>query len=123
MFLSLTASDRVLQRKKRYNGQALLSTELNRGFMRTVLNILNFILGGFATTLGWLLATLVSIVLIFTLPLTRSCWEITKLSLLPYGNEAVHVDELDPQGKNSLLNAGGTLLNILWFISLAGGCA
>ncbi|MEN0611322.1 YccF domain-containing protein [Klebsiella grimontii] len=84
--------------------------------MRTVLNILNFILGGFATTLGWLLATLVSIVLIFTLPLTRSCWEITKLSLLPYGNEAVHVDELDPQGKNSLLNAGGILLNILWFI-------
>ncbi len=25
--------------------------------MRTILNILNFILGGFATTLGWLLAT------------------------------------------------------------------
>lgn len=45
--------------------------------MRTVLNILNFVLGGFATTLAWLLATLVSIVLIFTLPLTRSCWEIT----------------------------------------------
>ena len=43
--------------------------------MRTVLNILNFVLGGFATTLGWLLATLVGIVLIFTLPpLTRSCW-------------------------------------------------
>lgn len=33
--------------------------------MRTVLNILNFVLGGFATTLAWLLATLVSIVLIF----------------------------------------------------------
>ncbi len=84
--------------------------------MRTILNILNFILGGFATTLGWLLATLVSIILIFTLPLTRSCWEITRLSLLPYGNEAIHVDELEPQGKNSLLNAGGTILNILWFI-------
>ena len=41
--------------------------------MRTVLNILNFILGGFITTLCWLFATLVSIVLIFTLPLTRSC--------------------------------------------------
>ncbi|HGP1958458.1 TPA: hypothetical protein ACLGRX_004567, partial [Salmonella enterica] len=25
--------------------------------MRTVLNILNFVLGGFATTLAWLLAT------------------------------------------------------------------
>lgn len=84
--------------------------------MRTVLNILNFVLGGFLTTLGWLLATLVSIVLIITLPLTRSCWEITRLSLLPYGNEAVHVDELNPDAKSSVLNAGGTVLNILWFI-------
>ncbi|KMH51240.1 inner membrane protein YccF [Klebsiella quasipneumoniae] len=84
--------------------------------MRTILNILNFILGGFATTLGWLLATLVSIMLIVTLPLTRSCWEITRLSLFPYGNEAIHVDELEPGRQNSLLNAGGTILNILWFI-------
>ncbi|MBB1199862.1 YccF domain-containing protein [Enterobacteriaceae bacterium 89] len=84
--------------------------------MRTVLNILNFVLGGFLTTLGWLLATVVTVVLIFTLPLTRSCWEITKLSLVPFGNEAVHVDELDPAAKNGLLNAGGTLLNIVWFV-------
>ena len=84
--------------------------------MRTVLNILNFVLGGFLTTLGWLIATLFSIVLIITLPLTRSCWEITKLSLLPYGNEAVHVDELEPGAKSSVMNAGGTLLNILWLV-------
>lgn len=84
--------------------------------MRTVLNILNFVLGGFFTTLGWLLATAVSVILIFTLPLTRSCWEITKLSLLPFGNEAVHVDDLYPDRKNALLSTGGTLLNIIWFI-------
>nr|WP_318382120.1 YccF domain-containing protein [uncultured Enterobacter sp.] len=84
--------------------------------MRTVLNILNFVLGGFFTTLAWMLATLVSIVLIITLPLTRSCWEITKLSLLPYGNEAVHVDELSPGEKSALMNTGGTLLNIFWFV-------
>ncbi|MEQ4531357.1 MAG: YccF domain-containing protein [Mixta sp.] len=84
--------------------------------MRTVLNILNFVLGGFFTTLSWLFATLISIVLIFTLPLTRSCWEITKLSLLPYGNEAIHVNELRPDQSNALMNTGGTLLNILWFI-------
>ncbi|WPD75265.1 YccF domain-containing protein [Dickeya fangzhongdai] len=84
--------------------------------MRAVLNILNFVLGGFFTTLAWLLATVVSIVLVFTLPLTRSCWEITKLSLLPYGNEAIHVDELRPEQKSSLLNAGGTLLNVFWLI-------
>ncbi|GHD93133.1 MULTISPECIES: YccF domain-containing protein [Pseudocitrobacter] len=84
--------------------------------MRTVLNILNFVLGGFATTFGWLVATFFSIIFIITLPLTRSCWEITKLSLIPYGNEAVHVDELDPQSKNSVLNAGGTVLNIVWLV-------
>ena len=84
--------------------------------MRTVLNILNFVLGGFATTFGWLVATFFSIIFIITLPLTRSCWEITKLSLLPYGNEAVHVDELEPQSKNSVLNAGGTVLNIVWLV-------
>lgn len=84
--------------------------------MRTVLNILNFFLGGFATTLAWIVATLLSIVFIFTLPLTRSCWEITKLSLVPYGNEAVHVDELDPSRRNVLLNTGGTLLNIFWLL-------
>ena len=84
--------------------------------MRTVLNILNFVLGGFLTTLGWLFATLVSIILVITLPLTRSCWEITKLSLLPYGNEAVHGDELDPAAKNGVMNAGGTVLNIVWFV-------
>lgn len=84
--------------------------------MRTVLNILNFVLGGFFTTLAWLFATLVSIVLIFTLPLTRSCWEITRLSLLPFGNEAVHVDELYPERRNALLSGGGTVLNIFWLI-------
>ncbi|XWJ90509.1 YccF domain-containing protein [Phytobacter ursingii] len=84
--------------------------------MRTVLNILNFVLGGFATTLGWLLATILSVALVITLPLTRSCWEITKLSLIPWGNEAVHVDELNPDSKNTLMNAGGTVLNILWFV-------
>jgi len=84
--------------------------------MRTVLNILNFVLGGFFTTLAWLVATLVSIIFIFKLPLTRSCWEITKLSLVPFGNEAMHVDELNPGGKNALLNTGGTLLNVVWLV-------
>lgn len=84
--------------------------------MRTVLNVLNFVLGGFFTTLGWLIATFFSVVLIFTLPLTRSCWEITKISLLPFGNEAIHVDELYSEKSNALLAAGGSLLNIVWLV-------
>lgn len=84
--------------------------------MRTVLNILNFFLGGFMTTLAWILATMMSVVFIITLPLTRSCWEIAKLSLVPYGNEAIHVDELDPSRRNVIMNTGGTLLNIIWLV-------
>lgn len=84
--------------------------------MRSILNILNFILGGVFTTLGWLFATIVTVLLIFTLPLTRSCWEITKLSLFPFGNEAIHVDMINPDDSNSVRNAGGTLLNVFWFI-------
>lgn len=84
--------------------------------MRTVLNILNFFLGGFMTTLAWILATVMSVVFIITLPLTRSCWEIAKLSLVPYGNEAVHVDELDPSRRNVIMNTGGTLLNIVCLV-------
>ena len=59
--------------------------------MALILNILNFVLGGFATTLGWLLATAVTAVLIVTLPYSRSCWEITKMSLFPFGNDIIHV--------------------------------
>ncbi|CRH28874.1 Inner membrane protein YccF [Pantoea ananatis] len=94
----------------------ILRSAKGKAVMRTVLNILNFVLGGFFTTLSWLFATLISIVLIFTLPLTRSCWEITKLSFLPFGNEAVHVDVLRPDSKSHIMNTGGTFLNIFWLI-------
>ena len=82
--------------------------------MAPILNILNFVLGGFATTLGWLFATLFSALLIVTLPYSRSCWEITKMSLMPFGNEVIHVKFLEPT--NSLVNSIGSLLNILWFV-------
>lgn len=84
--------------------------------MRTLLNVLNFFLGGVFITLGWFIATLFSIFFIITLPLTRSCWEITKLSLVPFGNETISVDELAPDRQNILLQAGGTILNIIWLV-------
>ena len=79
-----------------------------------ILNILNFVLGGFATTLGWLFATLMSAVLIVTLPYTRSCWEICKMSLVPFGNDLIHVKYLEP--KSAVGNSLGSLLNVVWFI-------
>ncbi len=82
--------------------------------MAFILNILNFVLGGFATTIGWLIATLISAILIITLPYSRSCWEITKMSLMPFGNDIIHVKYLEP--KSSLANSLGSVLNLLWFI-------
>lgn len=82
--------------------------------MSLILNILNFVLGGFLTTLGWLFATMMSALLIITLPYTRSCWEISKMSLVPFGNDIVHVKYLEPT--NTLSYSLGTILNILWFV-------
>ncbi|MGY4677616.1 YccF domain-containing protein [Pasteurella sp. P03HT] len=82
--------------------------------MALILNILNFVLGGFFTTLGWLLATAISALLIITLPYTRSCWEISKMSLMPFGNDIIHVKYLEPT--SAIGNSLGTVLNIVWFI-------
>ncbi|WP_040976318.1 YccF domain-containing protein [Necropsobacter massiliensis] len=82
--------------------------------MALILNILNFILGGFATTLGWLFATFASAILIITLPYTRSCWEITKMSLVPFGNDIIHVKYLEPTTATG--NTLGSVLNIVWFV-------
>ncbi|MCI7718309.1 MAG: YccF domain-containing protein [[Pasteurella] aerogenes] len=82
--------------------------------MALILNILNFILGGFATTLGWLLATIVSAALIVTLPYSRSCWEITNMSLVPFGNDIIHVKYLEPKSATS--NTLGSVFNVVWFI-------
>ncbi|MDH2927483.1 YccF domain-containing protein [Lonepinella koalarum] len=82
--------------------------------MAFILNILNFVLGGFAVTLGWLFATVISAVLIITLPYTRSCWEITKMSLVPFGNDIVHIKYLDPN--NAGTDVLGKMLNVVWFI-------
>ncbi|QIM68252.1 YccF domain-containing protein [Basfia succiniciproducens] len=82
--------------------------------MALILNILNFALGGFATTLGWLIATIISAVLVVTLPYSRGCWEITKMSLMPFGNDIIHVKYLEP--RSSLSNSLGSVLNVLWFV-------
>lgn len=123
LFFSLTAPDRVLQRKKTLQSSGLI---IHRAKPRLyAYHSEYFELYPWRFRHHSRLATrhLVSIILIVTLPLTRSCWEITRLSLFPYGNEAIHVDELEPGRKNGLLNAGGTVLNILWFIFSAGGSA
>lgn len=82
--------------------------------MALIFNILNFVLGGFAVTAGWFVATIISALLIVTLPYTRSCWEMTKMSLVPFGNDIIHIKYLEP--KSSFSNGLGSVFNIIWFI-------
>lgn len=82
--------------------------------MALILNILNFVLGGFAVTLGWLIATIISAVLIISLPYSRGCWEITKMSFMPFGNDVIHVKYLEPT--NNVGNSLGKILNFIWFL-------
>ncbi|WKS98535.1 YccF domain-containing protein [Gallibacterium salpingitidis] len=79
-----------------------------------ILNLWNFFFGGFVVSLGWLITTFLSAILIVILPYTRSCWEIFKLSLVPFGHDIIHVNELEPQ--HSVMNGLGAVLNIVWFV-------
>lgn len=82
--------------------------------MNLALNIFNFVFFGFSTVIGWFFATILSAVLVVTLPYTRSCWEITKMALVPFGNEVVHVKYLQPT--SPVINSLGSMLNIVWFV-------
>lgn len=82
--------------------------------MALILNILNFVLGGFAVTFGWLIATVMSMLLIITLPYSRSCWEITKMSLVPFSHDIVHIKLLEP--KSAAQNTLASILNVIWFV-------
>ena len=83
--------------------------------MRTVLNILNFVLDGFFTTLGWLIATVFSVLLVITLPLTRSCWKSPSCRwCLSAMRQSTSMNST--RKSNALLSAGGSLLNIIWLV-------
>ncbi|MBE2898298.1 YccF domain-containing protein [Pasteurellaceae bacterium TAE3-ERU1] len=82
--------------------------------MNLLLNIFNFVFFGFGTVIGWLFATVLSVCLVITIPYTRSCWEITKMALVPFGHQIVHVKYLEPT--STIGNGIGGVLNIVWFI-------
>lgn len=39
-----------------------------------------------------------------------------QIVLVPFGNTALHVDEIYPERHSGLLNTGGTVLNVFWFL-------
>lgn len=83
--------------------------------MRTLLNILWFVLGGLPMALAWWAAAIVSAITVIGLPWARSCWVIGKFSLWPFGTDAVNRRQLSGRAD---IGTGvlGLLGNVLWFL-------
>jgi len=83
--------------------------------MILLLNILWFVLGGFVSGLGWLLAGVLMAITIIGLPWARSCFMLANFSFFPFGRDVVRRDELtgrEDMGTGTL----GAIGNIVWFV-------
>ncbi|WP_336250566.1 YccF domain-containing protein [Stomatohabitans albus] len=76
--------------------------------MRTVLNIIWVVLGGWFTALGWLVAALFSVVLIVTIPAAPVCLRMASYSFWPFGRTVVD----DPHASA----VGSGLFNLVWVV-------
>jgi uncharacterized membrane protein YccF (DUF307 family) len=86
--------------------------------MRTIGNILWFILGGALMGLAWWFFGLLALITIVGIPWARACFVIGQFSFFPFGKEAIGREEL--RGRGDIGTGGfGLLGNVLWFL-LAG---
>lgn len=73
--------------------------------LRTLGNIIWFILGGFISWLSWGFIGILWSVTIIGLPIGKQCFKLAKLSAAPFGKEVYFSDR-----------GASFLLNILWLI-------
>ena len=86
--------------------------------MRTIGNLLWFIMGGVLMGLGWWLVGLLAFISIIGIPWGRACFVIGQFAFWPFGKEAVSRKDLS--GREDIGTSGfGTIGNIVWFL-LAG---
>ena len=86
--------------------------------MRTLGNILWFILGGALMGLAWWLASITALLTIVGIPWAKACFVIGQFSFLPFGKKAIARNELSKK-EDIGTGALGFLGNLIWFI-LAG---
>ena len=86
--------------------------------MRTLGNILWFILGGALMGLAWWLASITALLTIVGIPWAKACFVIGQFSFLPFGKKAIARNELSKK-EDVGTGALGFLGNLIWFI-LAG---
>ncbi|MCG6229301.1 YccF domain-containing protein [Vibrio furnissii] len=86
--------------------------------MRTIGNIIWFLLGGVMMGLAWWFFGLLAFISIIGIPWGRACFVIGNFSFFPFGQEAIGRDELT--GKEDIGTGGfGVIGNVIWFL-LAG---
>ncbi|WP_343283923.1 YccF domain-containing protein [Vibrio sp. Of14-4] len=83
--------------------------------LRTIGNILWFVLGGVMMGLMWWFFGLLAFISIVGIPWGRACFVIGKFSFFPFGHEAVARDELTKQ-KDIGTGTLGLIGNVIWFI-------
>jgi uncharacterized membrane protein YccF (DUF307 family) len=85
--------------------------------MRTLGNIIWFVLGGFLMGIGWYLVGLIAFISIIGIPWGKACFVIGSFSFFPFGKEPVSRSRA---GQSDIgTGALGTVGNIIWFL-LAG---
>ena len=83
--------------------------------MRTIGNILWFILGGWLSGLLWCSAALLMAISIVGIPFARGAWNIGVFSFLPFGKQVINRQEVTEKldlGTSVL----GSLGNVIWFV-------
>lgn len=75
--------------------------------LRFLLNIIWVVFGGFELFLGYLLAGVIGIVFIVTIPMSVACFRIAGFVLWPFGRTVV---------RKPGAGVGSTLMNVVWFI-------
>lgn len=88
--------------------------------MKTIGNIIWFCSFGWTTALIWLIGAFFFAISIIGLPLSRSAFEMAKLSAFPFGKTIVHIRDLDQKELNVVTATTGTIgfvFNIIWLLS------
>lgn len=83
--------------------------------MKTLGNVLWFVLGGFFMGLGWWLVGLLACLTIVGIPWGKACFVIGQFSFFPFGKVAINRKALsnkDDIGTGTL----GLIGNVIWFI-------
>ncbi len=83
--------------------------------MRTLGNILWFILGGALMGLAWWLTAFIALITIVGIPWAKACFVIGQFSFFPFGKQAI---ARNAHSKKEDIGTGplGVLGNVIWFI-------